>query len=235
MHLRSGGARARGPEATPRHSKQIARRRAVAAILLAGSAVCFGLFLLSVSPLGHRLYERIGSHSSAVHRIDKRDAQRLRNAARHERKRASYGSPVRLIIPRLGINAAVENVGLTADGAMGVPTSRKTVAWFRLGPRPGNKGSAVIDGHSGYKDGAAIFDDLPSLRKGDRLFIKDAKGVVVEFIVRRTRTYGRDANASDVFDRKDGRHLNLVTCTGTWDASAGTHAQRLVVFADVRP
>ena len=234
MHLRSGGARARGPEATPRHSKQIARRRAVTAILLAGSALCFGLLFLSISPLGHRLYERIGSHS-AVHRMDKRGAQRLRNAARHERKRASYGSPVRLIIPRLGINAAVEKVGLTADGAMGVPTSRETVAWFNLGPRPGNNGSAVIDGHSGYKNGTAVFDDLPSLRKGDLLFIKDAKGKVVEFIVRRTRTYGRDAKASVVFDRKNGRHLNLVTCTGTWDASAGTHAQRLVVFADALP
>ena len=234
MHLRSGDIRARDPEATPRHSKQIARRRAVTAILLAGSAVCFGLFLLSISPLGRHLYERVDSHS-ASHGIDMRDAQRLRDAALRERKRVSYGLPVRLMIPRLGIDAAVENVGLTADGAMGVPTSRETVAWFMLGSRPGNKGSAVIDGHSGYKNGEAVFDDLPSLRKGDLLFIKDAKGVMIEFIVRRSHTYGRDANASDVFDRKDGRHLNLVTCTGTWDASAGTHAQRLVVFADAMP
>lgn len=205
----------------------------MAAVLLAGSAVGFGLFLLLIiSPFVHSLFGRTVPHS-AEKRV--RVAQKLRGDALPVRGRPRYGLPVRLTIPRLGVDAAVEKVGLTPDGAMGVPSSPDTVAWFKLGPRPGDKGSAVIDGHSGYASVAAVFDDLPSLRKGDLLFVEDAKGVLVRFVVRKSRMFDRDANPSDVFGRKDGRHLNLVTCTGAWDAAAGTHAQRLVVFTDALP
>jgi hypothetical protein len=32
--------------------------------------------------------------------------------------------------------------------------------------------------------------------------------------------------------RNELAHLNLITCTGSWDSAAGTHSKRLVVFAD---
>ena len=232
MQPRSGSARVRGSRAARRRAKQVARRRAIAAVLLAGSAVGFGLFLLLIiSPFVHSLFGRTVPHSAET-----RVAQKLRGDALPISGRGRYGLPVRLTIPRLDVDAAVEKVGLTPDGAMGVPSSPGTVAWFKLGPRPGDKGSAVIDGHSGYASGAAaVFDDLPSLRKGDLLFVEDAKGALVRFVVRRSHLYDRDANAGDVFGRKDGRHLNLVTCTGAWDAAAGTHAQRLIVFTDALP
>ena len=231
MQPRSGSARVRGSRAARRRAKQVARRRAIAAVLLAGSAVGFGLFLLLIiSPFVHSLFGRTVPHSAET-----RVAQKPRGDALPISGRARYGLPVRLTIPRLDVDAAVEKVGLTPDGAMGVPSSPGTVAWFKLGPRPGDKGSAVIDGHSGYASVAAVFDDLPSLRKGDLLFVEDAKGALVRFVVRRSHLYDRDANAGDVFGRKDGRHLNLVTCTGAWDAAAGTHAQRLVVFTDALP
>lgn len=199
-----------------------------------------GVFLVLISPLGHSLFGRTVPHraplDAARYRTETRVERTLHSVALPEAGRTSIGLPVRLIIPRLGVDAAVEDVGLTPDGAMGVPTSPGTVAWFMLGPRPGNKGNAVIDGHSGYGNGvAAVFDDLPSLRKGDMLFVEDARGVQIPFVVRESRTYGRDANASDVFGRSEGRHLNLVTCTGSWDAAAGTHSDRLVVFTDALP
>ena len=228
MHPRSDSVRQRDPRARRRPSKQVVRQRAIA-VLFAASAVGFTVFLFFISSLGHSVYGRSVPHSTL------RNAallQSLRSAALAERGKASYGLPVRLMIPRLGIDAAVEDVGLTADGAMGVPSSPKTVAWFKLGPHPGDKGSAVIAGHSGYRNGAAVFDDLSNLRKGDLLFVEDAKGVPAEFVVRGSRTYDRDANASDVFGRNEGRHLNLITCTGPWDAAAGTHDERLVVFTD---
>lgn len=212
----------------------------MAAVLLAGAAVAFGVFLVLISPLGHSLFGRSGPHrapfDAARYRTETRVERTLRSVALPDAGRTSVGLPVRLMIPRLGVNAAVEDVGLTSNGEMGVPASPGTVAWFKLGPRPGDKGSAVIDGHSGYKNGVtAVFDDLPNLRKGDLLFVKDAKGVVIQFVVRASRLYDRNADASVVFGGNGGRHLNLITCTGTWDAAAGTHAQRLVVFTDAVP
>ena len=93
----------------------------------------------------------------------------------------------------------------------------------------------VIAGHSGYRNGAtAAFDDLQKLRKGDLVFVKDAEGVLARFIVRASRTFDRRAKPAGVFEdgSTNGRHLNLVTCTGAWNAAAGTHADRLIVYTD---
>jgi len=149
--------------------------------------------------------------------------------------KGTHARPVRLIIPKIGLNAAIEDVGLTAGDAMAAPSGPDTVGWYKLGPRPGNRGSAVMDGHSGYADGrAAAFDELPELGKGDRLYVEDAKGRVAAFVVRKTQLYARDANAAEVFAPTASSRLNLITCTGSFDVAAGTHSQRLVVFTDLK-
>ena len=68
-------------------------------------------------------------------------------------EQATSGFPVRLRIPSINVDAPVEYVGLTPDGAMDVPKERANVAWFNLGPRPGENNSAVIAGHYGRKMG----------------------------------------------------------------------------------
>ena len=88
----------------------------------------------------------------------------------YQTKQTDSKLPVRLIIPSIGINASIESVGITPTGAMGTPKGPDTVAWYGLGPRPGEMGSAVIDGHSGWKDNVpAVFDNLYLLRAGDKI------------------------------------------------------------------
>ena len=148
----------------------------------------------------------------------------------------TYGLPVRLVIPKIGVDAAVEKVGLTSSRDMASPSRADTVGWYKFGPRPGNKGSAVIDGHSGYADDReAAFDDLPKLKVGDKLLVKDATGKRLVFVVRRKVLYARNANAAEVFGSTKHRRLNLITCTGSFDVAAGTHSKRLVVFAELEP
>jgi LPXTG-site transpeptidase (sortase) family protein len=151
-----------------------------------------------------------------------------------EEDRVVFGLPVRLKIPRIGINSVVERVGLTPGGAMGVPKSTNTVAWFELGQRPGEKGSAVIAGHFGIKNGkASVFDNLYKLRKGDKIYIEDNKGKIISFVVRESRRYDPGANAQAVFGSSDGKaHLNLVTCEGTWNKISKSYPKRLVIFTD---
>lgn len=144
------------------------------------------------------------------------------------------GLPARLVIPRIGVDAAMEFAGLTPDGAMAVPKSPASVAWFESGPRPGEEGSAVVAGHFGWKDGIpAVFDDLYTLQKGDKIYVEDETGTKTVFAVRELRRYGEYEDASDVFGSTDGKaHLNLVTCEGTWNKLSKSYAKRLVVFAD---
>lgn len=145
------------------------------------------------------------------------------------------GLPVRLKIPTINVDAAFEYVGLTQDGAMGVPKGPGEVAWFNLGPRPGAMGSAVIAGHWGWKNGIpAVFDNLSRLHKGDKISVEDDQGVITTFIVREMRTFGERADASDVFGSDDQKaHVNLITCEGIWNKTAKSYSNRLVVFADM--
>ncbi|MFZ2205027.1 MAG: class F sortase [Minisyncoccia bacterium] len=152
----------------------------------------------------------------------------------YENSEYYYELPVRLKIPSIKINAAVNYVGLTPDGAMDSPKNPPDVAWFNLGPRPGENGSAVIDGHSGWKNGkSAVFDNLHKLKRGDKLYIENEKGVTITFIVRELKTYNPNTVAFEVFNSSDGKaHLNLITCSGFWDETHQSHSDRLVVFAD---
>lgn len=151
-----------------------------------------------------------------------------------EQEQSRSGLPVRLKIPNLNVDAPFEYVGLTPDGAMDVPKERANVAWFNLGQRPGENGSAVIAGHYGWKNGkASVFDNLYKLHKGDKLYIEDENGATLTFVVRESRRYDPEADASDVFGSSDGKpHLNLITCEGVWDEASKTYSKRLVVFTD---
>ena len=144
------------------------------------------------------------------------------------------GLPVRLKISEINVDATIRYIGLTPEGAMDVPKDPAEVAWFNLGPRPGENGSAVIAGHYGWKNNLpAVFDNLHKLRKGDKIVIEDEKGVTIIFVVREIRIYNKDEAAPDVFSSNDEKaHLNLVTCTGTWDKTEKTRSDRLIVFTD---
>lgn len=155
-------------------------------------------------------------------------------ATSSKQEQVRSGLPIQLKIPRIRVGATFESVGVTPQGAMGVPKGPAGVAWFSLGARPGEVGSAVVSGHYGWKNGIpAVFDNLYKLRPGDKLYVEDEKGVVTTFVVRELRRFGEHADASEVFTSRDGKaHLNLVTCEGVWNKSAKSYSKRLVVFTD---
>jgi uncharacterized membrane protein len=69
------------------------------------------------------------------------------------------------------------------------------------------------------------------LVKGDKIFIEDDKGIIISFIVRESKIYALDADASEVFYSTDGTsHLNLITCIQ--DKVTKKYPNRLVVFTD---
>jgi LPXTG-site transpeptidase (sortase) family protein len=141
--------------------------------------------------------------------------------------------PIRLIIPGIQVNAAIEQVGITPEGAMAVPRNINNVGWYNPGPRPGERGGAVIAGHYDGENGAkGVFQNLHLLKIADKIYIEDSDGKMTLFIVKESRLYNPDADASTVFGQSDGSHLNLITCEGTWDQAQKSYSKRLVVFAD---
>ncbi len=149
-------------------------------------------------------------------------------------EKINSGLPVRFKIPKIDIDTSVEHVGLTSGGAMDIPKGPDDVAWFDLGARPGDVGSAIISGHYGWKNGIpAVFDNLHKLQKGDKVYVEDEKGKTNAFVVREFRTYSQNDYAPEVFSLMDRKaHLNLVTCEGVWDKAQKSYSNRFVVFTD---
>jgi len=149
-------------------------------------------------------------------------------------KQPVWGIPIHLKIPDINVDANIESVGLTTKGAVDTPLSFINVAWFNLGPRPGEEGSSVIDGHSGWKKGIqSVFDNLYKIKKGDKIYVTDEKGEIITFVVREFRTYSLKDDATDIFTSTDGKaHLNLITCVGNWNVGQKSPNDRFVVFAD---
>lgn len=145
--------------------------------------------------------------------------------------------PRRLIIPALQINAAVQHVGIARSGNMAVPTNYVDVGWYRYGPTPGEKGSAVIDGHvdNGFSI-AGVFKRLPELRIGDEIQVTTETGALRRFRVVSVVVYDLAAvPREEVFSTEGPPRLVLITCNGAWLPNEKTYDKRIVITAVYPP
>jgi sortase (surface protein transpeptidase) len=140
-------------------------------------------------------------------------------------------TPTRLTIPKLGVDAVVESVGVAADGSMAVPSQPDHVAWYQPGVRPGDAGDALIDGHFDWWTGPAVFWHLGNLRRGDQVNVLRADGSQLTFVVDSTKTYPWNARTDGLVTTTGPPSISLVTCSGTWDRQRQTYLNRLVVHA----
>jgi len=154
----------------------------------------------------------------------------------------SYAKPFSLTsnqfrfkIPNININSDIESVGLTPQGIMGAPKDPINVAWYNLGPRPGETGTAVIVGHYGtWENGKiSVFNNLYKISNGDKIYIENDKGITITFVVSEIRSYDKEADYSGTFESNDGKsHLKLITAEGVWDEVSKGYSKRLVIFTD---
>lgn len=147
---------------------------------------------------------------------------------------STVAQPTQLIIPAIGVNADIENVGIAGNGDLATPTKNPWdgVGWYTNGPRPGETGSAVIDGHLDRPGGTpAVFWNLRALQAGDEVIVRDTQGKTTRFRVTRVAAYSpQQAPVQEIFGATDGKHLNLITCAGTWVPSQHQTTLRLVVY-----
>ena len=146
-------------------------------------------------------------------------------------------APIRLSIPAIGVNAPVEPVGVGSNGDLAVPAQKpwEDVGWYKSGPSPGEKGSAVIDGHLDRPGGSpAVFWRLRDLRVGNEVLIIDAQGKTLRFRVTDIAYYPpQSAPIEQIFANPNGRYLNLITCAGDWIESQHQTTLRLVVYTSL--
>jgi hypothetical protein len=142
--------------------------------------------------------------------------------------------PVALRIPAIGVAVSVSELGLNPDGTVQVPTNFQQPGWFRLGPSPGQVGSAVILGHVDSYRGPAVFFRLRFLRAGDRVEVSLADGVVAHFAVSTVAMYPKEQfPARLVYGSHGYSALQLVTCGGTFDTRTRSYRSNVVAFTSL--
>jgi LPXTG-site transpeptidase (sortase) family protein len=152
-------------------------------------------------------------------------------AATTAAKPAADAFPVRLVISRIGVDANIEARGLDASRNMLTPKDYHDVAWYNLGPRPGEPGNALLNGHVDWWTGSAVFTRLSELRAGDMLTIVREDGSRVVFKVTGRQVVKAGARVASLFAPSKVPSLTLITCAGPWDPSILSATHRLLVSA----
>jgi LPXTG-site transpeptidase (sortase) family protein len=142
--------------------------------------------------------------------------------------------PSSLSIPSIKLTAPVIDIGLLPGGKLDVPADRGILGWYNLGPRPGEQGNSVIDGHLNTKEGDGAFWNLKHVKVGDLVHVSDKNGITKTFRVREMHVYPvADAPMKKIFGYDKNKHLNLITCAGVWRKEFDHYDKRLVVFTDL--
>lgn len=147
------------------------------------------------------------------------------------------GIPVRIKIPSIDVDAAIQQVGTTTQGNIGVPTNFKDAAWYAKGVTPGRPGQAIIDGH--YDDNfgmPAVFGRLSKVHVGEDIFIDTKEGVTLHFKVTGVEMLDTDhIPARRLFPPTPSPDapstVVLITCGGRWIALSKTYDKRVFVTA----
>lgn len=204
-------------------------------LFLALSLFCFGFWTWtsaqesSSPPVEEKQIEE-SPDLSAEFSLLQEEVKKLRLA--EEEESAKTATPVQLQIPKIKVDTTIEQVGVLDNGQMGVPKDENQVGWFEPGVKPGSKGNAVIAGHVDSKTGPAVFYELDQLKTGDEMTIIDENGNTLTFRVTKTERYDtKNAPIEDIFGATSNRHLNLITCSGTF--GDGGYDERFVVYTEL--
>ena len=140
--------------------------------------------------------------------------------------------PVKLTIPALGVEAAVEPVGEAEDGAMATPTHPDDVAWWQLGPGMGVPGNVVFAAHVNWDNRLRPFGLLHRLQEGDAIQVIDEQGRGFEYRVESSEwVRAEGAPLEEIFAQPDIPVITLITCGGEYIAARREYLDRLIVKA----
>ncbi len=141
------------------------------------------------------------------------------------------GTPQRVRIPSIDVDAPMGALGLNADGTLEVPPY-DAAGWYQGRPKPGDAGAAVIAAHVDSTTGPAVFYHLSSLAPGDVVTVDYDDGTSVDFAVGSMQSYPKSEFPTEaVYGPTDGPELRLITCGGSFDRQSHSYLDNVVVWA----
>ena len=151
-------------------------------------------------------------------------------------------SSMRMVIPKIGVDAPVTVRAIGSDGVMGPPNGRFDVVWYDfsafsgLGGYPGSPGNAVFSGHVDYHPHyTAVFWDLHLLAPGDIIEVHLPNGSVARYAVQWSESIDPESDFSSYCGATGEATITIVTCQGTFNPATGQYNHRLVVRGVLTP
>jgi LPXTG-site transpeptidase (sortase) family protein len=138
--------------------------------------------------------------------------------------------PVAISIEKIAVTAQVETIEIV-NGVMQDPTGPWVVSWYEETGTLGELNNIVMAGHLDYWDvGPAVFYDIKSLAKGDKIEVTGDDGQIYTYEVDWVQQYeAANAPIQDIIGPTDTEDLTLITCGGPFDYQNGVYLQRTVV------
>lgn len=142
--------------------------------------------------------------------------------------------PVRLLIPKISVDAPFTDLAIGRDGQLEAPPAADVnlVGWYAKGASPGETGTSIIAGHVDTATSPAVFASLARLTKGDTFQVVRADGTRAAFLVDGAESFAKDRFPDErVYGDTDRALVRLITCAGDYDRAKKDYTQNLVVFA----
>jgi hypothetical protein len=147
-------------------------------------------------------------------------------------ERARFGRPVDLVVPALGIDTHLIDLGLNPDHTLQVPSNYQEAGWYINSAVPGRVGPAIIAGHVSSDAGPGIFYALHLLVPGDEVVVRGRGGTVARFVIERVERFPKAEFPTQlVYGGLKYPGLRLITCGGAFNADTGHFLDNVVVFA----
>ncbi|GAA3633614.1 class F sortase [Lentzea roselyniae] len=142
--------------------------------------------------------------------------------------------PTEVRIPKIGAKSSLVPLGLNPDETIEVPPVEQPMqaGWYKLARTPGEPGPAVLLGHVDGNKQPGIFFRLKELAEGDEVEVSRKDGTTAKFRVRRTEQIAKNSFPTEaVYGETDEPELRLITCGGSYDQSARSYRDNIIVYA----
>ena len=146
--------------------------------------------------------------------------------------------PVSVLLPGVGGRAPIQpRTTDPVSGGLDLPKDAAHVAWWASGTSPGDPaGTVVLAAHVVYNGQSGPFTHLDRLRRGARIDVRSANGVLRSYRVSGRRSAPKASlDRSALFSVTGPATLALVTCGGAYDPTTRSFADNLIVTADPVP
>ena len=137
-------------------------------------------------------------------------------------------------IESINVTARVLRLGVTTDNSLDTPKNSNDAGWYEGSAKPGEAGAMIVNGHYSGLTQPGVFHKLEKLKAGAFITIEKGDGTVLKFAVKKVEKMPASKVPMDqllVSPDPKAQSLNLITCSGTFDAKNETYDQRVVVQA----